>query len=185
MPRSQFFARSLNDVGLAAWFGGSLMGAVGLNESASRQASNNQAAAVASTGWARWTPLNLGAIASHLAGATMLLVGNRERVVAQRGVATASTVKAGLTLAALGATGYARLLGKRVEANQNEPAEGGVAPTPATSPDVAGPQRQLAVLQWVIPVLTGGMIIFDAVLGEQERPAQVAAGTFVGRVFNR
>jgi hypothetical protein len=60
-----------------------------------------------------------------------------------------------------------------------------VAPTPATSPDVAGPQRQLAVLQWVIPVLTGGMIIFDAVLGEQERPAQVAAGTFVGRVFNR
>jgi hypothetical protein len=184
MPRSQFVARSLNDLGLAAWFGGSLMGAVGLNEAASRQASNDQAAAVASAGWARWTPPNLGGIVSHLAGATMLLVGNRERVAAQRGVATASIVKAGLTAAALGATAYARLLGKRVEANQNQPAEGGAAPTPATSPDVSSAQRQLAVLQWAIPALTGGMIACDAVLGEQERPAQVATGT-VARILGR
>ena len=184
MPQSQFVARTLNDLGLAAWFGGSLMGAVGLNESASRQASNDQAAAVASAGWARWTPLNLGAIASHLGGATMLLIGNRNRVVAQRGVATASTVKLGLTVAALGVTAYARLLGKRVEAQQTEPAAGGVAPTPATSSDVASAQRQLAVLQWAIPALTGGMIACDAVLGEQERPGQVAVGT-IGRVLGR
>ena len=160
------------------------MGAVGLNESAARQASNDQAAAVASAGWARWTPLNLGAIASHLAGATMLLVGNRERVVAQRGVATASVVKAGLTAAALGTTAYARLLGKRVEANQNQPAEGGVTPTPATSSDVSRAQRRLALLQWAIPALTGGMLACDAVLGEQERAAQVAAG-IRGRILGR
>jgi hypothetical protein len=177
-------ARSLNDIGLAAWFGGTLMGAVGVNEAAARQAGNDRAAAVASAGWARWTPLNMVAIGAHLAGATLLLAGNRERVAAQRGVATASMVKAGLTAAALGATAYARILGKRVERNQGSPAAGGAAPTAATPSDVARAQRQLAVLQWAIPALTGGMVICDAVLGEQERPGQVAAG-IIGRTLRR
>jgi hypothetical protein len=160
------------------------MGAVGVNEAAARQAGSDRAAAVASAGWARWTPLNLVAIGAHFAGATLLLAGNRERVVAQKGVATASIVKLGLTAAALGVTGYARWLGKRVDDNQNVPAAGGVSPTAATPSDVAAAQRQLAVLQWAIPALTGGMVICDAVLGEQERPAQVAAG-IIGRVLDR
>jgi hypothetical protein len=35
MAQDNTLARSLHDVGLAAWFGGSLMGAVGLNGAAS------------------------------------------------------------------------------------------------------------------------------------------------------
>jgi hypothetical protein len=42
MPRSQFLARCLNDVGLAAWFGRSLMGAVGLNEAAAGETDDRQ-----------------------------------------------------------------------------------------------------------------------------------------------
>lgn len=175
MSRAQFLARSLNDLGLAAWFGGTLMGAVGINEAAAR-ASTGETAAVASAGWARWTPVNLGAIGAHLTGATLLLMGNKGRLVAQRGVGTVSAVKLGLTAAALGATAYARVLGKRVEANQNEPAAGGTSPSSGTSSEVAGAQRQLAVLQWAVPALTGGMLACDAVLGEQQRPSEVAAG---------
>jgi hypothetical protein len=176
MSRPQFVARALNDVGLAAWFGGTLMGAVGVNEAAARQATADQAAAFASAGWARWTPMNLGAIGAHLTGATLLLMGNKGRLVAQRGVGTAAAVKSGLTVVALSASAYARILGKRVEANQEEPTTGRTSSSHGTSSDVAGAQRQLAVLQWAIPALTGGMLACDAVLGEQQRPSEVAAG---------
>lgn len=175
---TQYLARSLNDVGLAAWFGGSLMGAAGLNEAAAREASTDQSAAVASAGWGRWTPINAAAIASQLTGAGLLTLGNKGRLVQQRGVGTAAGLKLGLTVAALAATGYARVLGKRVEKGRATPAEGGVEPAAGTAPDVAKAQRQLSALQWVIPVLTGGMLVCDSVLGEQQRPTEVASGIF-------
>jgi hypothetical protein len=52
-------ARSLHDLGLAAWFGGSLMGAVGLNGAAAVVDRPQQRLRVANAGWARWTPVNL------------------------------------------------------------------------------------------------------------------------------
>ena len=60
-------ARSMHDVGLATWFGGSLMGAVGLNGAAGEVSDPPQRARVANSGWARWTPVNLGAIAQTAA----------------------------------------------------------------------------------------------------------------------
>jgi len=175
MARSQHLARSLNDLGLAAWFGGSLMGAVALNSSAARQAPSDDAAAVAGAGWSAWTPVNLGAIGAHLAGATALALGNAGRLASQRGVASVALSKTALQAGALAATGYARLIGQRV-ISADEPALSGTTPAPRTSADVAAAQRQLRVLQWVIPVLTGAMIVTDAVLGEQQRPANVATG---------
>lgn len=126
MTTTQYLGRSLNDVGLAAWFGGSLMGAAGLNEAAAREASTDQAAAVASAGWGRWTPINAAAIASQLTGAALLTFGGNGRLVQQRGVRTAGALKLRLTVAALAATGYARVLGKRVENGQGTPAEAGL-----------------------------------------------------------
>jgi hypothetical protein len=41
---------------------------------------------------------------------------------------------------------------------------------------VAKAQRQLKVLQWLIPGLTGGVIVLTAVHGEQQRPAQQLPG---------
>ena len=65
-------ARTLHDLGLAAWFGGSLMGAAGVNGAAAAVQDPTQRLRVANSGWARWTPLNLAGIAAHLAGGAVL-----------------------------------------------------------------------------------------------------------------
>jgi hypothetical protein len=47
---------------------------------------------------------------------------------------------------------------------------------------VAKAQRQLKVLQWVIPALTGAVLVVNARMGEQQRPAQVTGG-LLGRLL--
>jgi hypothetical protein len=125
-PTDNTVARTLHDVGLAAWFGGSLMGAAGVNGAAAVVEDPTQRLHVANTGWARWTPLNLVGIAAHLIGGAVLTGADKSRLVGQQGVARA--------------------------------------------------QRQLTVLQWVIPVLTGAVLVVDARMGEQQRPTQVTQG---------
>ena len=105
-------ARTLHDLGLAAWFGGSLMGATGVNGAAAVVEDPTQRLRVANSGWARWTPLNLAGIAAHLAGGAVLTGANKGRLAGQQGVAATSTVKTALTVAALGTTAYARMLGR-------------------------------------------------------------------------
>ena len=68
MAQDNTLARSLHDLGLAAWSGGSLMGTVGLNGAAAVVDAPAQRLRVANTGWARWTPVNLAGIAAHVAG---------------------------------------------------------------------------------------------------------------------
>jgi hypothetical protein len=179
--RDNTIARSLHDLGLAAWFGGSLMGAAGLNGAAAVVDDPAQRLRVANRGWARWTPLNLAGIAAHLAGGAVLTGSNKARLVAQKGTAGATTVKTTLTLAALAATAYARLLGARLERAGEAPVQGGTTPDPATPEEVAGAQRQLTALQWVIPALTGALLVANARMGEQQRPNQVARGV-LGRL---
>ena len=169
-------ARTLHDLGLAAWFGGSLMGAAGLNGAVSVVDDQAERLRVANTGWARWTPLNLAGIVAHLAGGAVLTGANKSRLAGQQGVATASTVKTALTAAALATTAYARVLGKRLERAGDVPVEGGTTPNAATPEDVARPQRQLTALQWVSPVLTGAMLVIGARMGEQQRATQVTGG---------
>ena len=103
MTQNNTLARSLHDLGLATWFGGSLMGAIGLNGAAAVVDQPGQRLRVANAGWARWTPVNL-----------------------------------------------------------------------------AGAQRQLTVLQWVIPGLTGTALVLNALMGEQQRPQQVTSGLLQG-----
>ena len=169
-------ARTLHDLGLAAWFGGSLMGATGVNGAASAVQDPTQRLRVANSGWARWTPLNLAGIAAHLAGGAVLTGANKGRLAGQQGVAAASTVKTALTVAALGTTAYARVLGKKLERAGEVPVEDGTTPNPATPDEVTRAQRQLTLLQWVIPVLTGAVLVVNARMGEQQRPTQVTKG---------
>jgi hypothetical protein len=173
-------ARSLHDLGLAAWFGGSLMGAVGLTGAAAVVDQPGQRLRVANAGWARWTPVNLAGIAAHLAGGAVLLTGNKGRLATQRGVATATVAKATVTGLALAATAYARSLGERLMQAGDAPVEGGTTPAGDTPPDLAGAQRQLTVLQWVIPGLTGAALVLNALMGEQQRPQQVTGGLLQG-----
>ena len=50
----------MHDLGLAAWFGGTLANAVTLNPAASEAGSAQNVGAVANTGWDRWTPIDHG-----------------------------------------------------------------------------------------------------------------------------
>jgi hypothetical protein len=131
---------------------------------------------VANTGWNRWTPVNATAIDMHLAGTVGQLVADRERVTSQEGVGRMSLVKTALTVGALAATGYARLLGRKVSQPTDVPAEDGTTPTNSTPPDVAAAQRQLTALQWAVPALTGALVVLSAFAGEQQRPASVLSG---------
>lgn len=176
MSSSNTLSRSLNDIGLAAWFGGTLANAVALNPAAGEADSATGTGSVANTGWDRWTPVNAAAIGAHVIGATGLLIGNKGRVAGQSGVAGTAMVKTGLMAVALGVTAYSRILGKRVSEHTAVPAASGTEPSAATPPAVAQAQRQLQLLQWVVPALTGAIIVMDAQLGEQQRPANVLEG---------
>ncbi|MEU7428752.1 hypothetical protein [Streptomyces sp. NPDC040750] len=166
--------RSLHDVGLAAWLGGSLMGAVGLNGAARDEGGTwSTTARIASSGWAKWTPVNAAAIATHLFGSAGLLAANAPRVATQQGVAASTLTKTVLTGAALAATAYSRVLGKKIELAA-DPQDAEKAATHPIDTDKA--QRHLACMQWAVPALTGGLVILNALHGEQQRPTEQVHG---------
>ena len=172
--------RSLHDLGLAAWFGGSLMGAIGVNGAAADVDDPRQRARVANAGWNRWTPFNLVAIGAHLIGGAQLLQANKGRVATQQGVLANTNVKMALTAGALGATAWARVLGQKMMKAGDVPVAGGTNPTATTPPEVAKAQKQLNALQWAIPGLTGAMLASSSLHEEQQRPSQVLGGTIKG-----
>ncbi len=175
-------SRALHDVGLAAWFGGTLANAVALNPAAGETADARSTGRVANAGWDRWTPVNAAAIAAHLVGNVGVLAGNRNRLAAQQGVASMSIAKTALTGVALGVTAYSRILGKKVSQQHDVPAETGTEPTSTTPSEVAAAQKQLRLLQWVVPGLTGALVVASSFAGEQQRPSEVRRG-FVARVL--
>src|ERR1700712_2161974 len=93
-------SRSLHDVGLAAWFGGTLANAVALNAAAGAATRPSDSGAVTNAGWDRWTPVNAAAIGAHLVGSVGQLAGNSQRLSGQKGVGTMAVVKTGLTVGA-------------------------------------------------------------------------------------
>ena len=151
MSQRNTVVRSMHDLGLAAWFGGTLAGAIAVNGAAACVSDPNQRLHVANAGWARWTPVNLAAISAHLVGGAGLLLANKGRVAAQRGVGASTAAKAALTIAALGVTAYSRVLGRKLEQADGAPVEGGTDPAPDTPADVAKAQQQLKVAQWLVP----------------------------------
>ncbi|WP_433074209.1 hypothetical protein ACQP1P_26965 [Dactylosporangium sp. CA-052675] len=168
--------RSMHDTGLAAWFGGSLMGAVGLNGAAGKVDNPRERLVVSSIGWDRWAPVNMAAIGAHLVGAAGILASERGRVFGQRGVGTMSAVKTALTAAALGATAYSRKLGKELEQAGEVPVQAVTEPAADTPASVRGVQRRQRIAQWSVPVLTGALIAVSALAGEQQKPGSVLRG---------
>lgn len=180
MARTTVF-HSLHDVGLSAWFGGTLANAVALNRAAAEAPSERGVGAVANAGWDAWTPVNAAAIGAHLIGSVGFLARDSDRVTAQQGVGSMSMAKTGLTAAALAATAYSRSLGRTVSAAQAVPAESGTSPSAATPADVAAAQKKLRVLQWVVPALTGSLVVISSFASEQMRPSEVSRGV-LGRL---
>lgn len=148
------------------------MGAVGLNGAAKEQSGGDWqvGARIASSGWSKWAPLGAAAIAAHVVGSSGLLAANAARVVTQQGVAASTIAKTALTGAAPAATAYTRMLGKKIEyASSESPADAEKAePDPVETKKT---EQQLAAMQWVVPALTGGLLVLNALHGEQQRPA--------------
>lgn len=176
MTRSNSIARGLHDLGAAGWFGGTLMGATAANRAVSDASDADQRGAVINGIWRRWWPVNAACIGAHLIGGALLTVGNRERIAGQRGVATMSATKTALTVAACGASAYGGLLGKKISDAGDVPVEDGTNPSNTTPADTAQALRQQQLLQWVIPALTGALIVVSAAMGEQQRPGNVLSG---------
>jgi hypothetical protein len=170
------YSHALHDLGLAAWFGGTLANAVALNTAAAQADTPSNVGAVANVGWDRWTPVNAAAIGAHLAGSVGLLLRDVPRMQAQEGVGSMASLKTALTVGALGATAYSRVLGRKVSQRTDVPAESGTQPAAATPPAVAKAQKQLKALQWVVPALTGGLVVISAYASEQYRVSEVKPG---------
>ena len=169
-------SRSLHDIGLSAWFGGTLANAVALNPGAAEAQGDRATGAVANVGWDRWTPVNAAAIGAHVVGSLGQIAGNKGRIGGQQGVASMAVAKTALTAAALGVTAYSRVLGRKVSDQTAVPAADGTTPTPETPTEVAKAQQQLRLLQWAVPALTGALVVVSAFAGEQQRATEVHRG---------
>jgi hypothetical protein len=176
MSSRNAFVRSLHDLGAAAWFGGSLMGAVGVNGAAATVRDPMDRARTAAAGWARWAPVSAVAIGAHLLGGAAVLYANRDRAGHQSGVTSNTVAKIVLTGAALGATVYSGILGGKTAQGDRHWVDGATEPSACTPDDVAAAQTELRYLQWVLPVLTGAILVLGALQGEQQRPGQMLAG---------
>ncbi len=169
-------SRSLHDLGLSAWFGGSLMGAIGLNGAVSRAADPTERLSLSAQGWRMWAPVNTAAIVAHGIGGLGLLLGNCRRVKQQNGAMSNTIVKTALTLVAASLTAYSAVLGRKVEAESQQGGEGATEPSSGASSELAQAQRQLKMTQWAIPALTGALVVLDSQQGEQQRPTQQLRG---------
>jgi hypothetical protein len=87
-----------------------------------------------------------------------------------------SVAKTALTAAALGATAYSRMAGKKMEKADSTPVEGTTEPAPSTPEDVSAAQRQQRVAQWMVPVFTGALLVVSSLAGEQQKPGPVRRG---------
>jgi hypothetical protein len=176
--RDQVIARSLHDVGLAGWFGGVLMGATAVNRAAGDAHDPVERSRFTNGAWRRWWPVNAGCMGAHLLGATLLTVGNASRLGVQRPARRAATAKGLLTVAAVAASAYSGVLGKRISDAGDVPVIDGTTPSSSTPRDVATALERERTLQWLIPVLTGAMVVLSAEQGEQQRPTRLLHDIF-------
>ena len=93
-----------------------------------------------------------------------------------KGVAGLAIAKTAVTAAALAADAYAGRLGRRAAEAGDVPVESATEPASETPEDVANTLRRLKVVQWVVPALTGALVVLSARMGEQQRPQAVARG---------
>ncbi|MCU1634793.1 MAG: hypothetical protein JWQ68_32 [Cryobacterium sp.] len=175
---ANLFARSIHDLTAAAWFGGSLMGAIGLNGATAEAHDPSERTRLSSRGWMRWAPVQTAAFTTHLLADAAIAWDNKDRIAKQDGVARDTIVKTIVTVVGAAVTGYSALLGKKVDRLADEGAVGATEPSRDASPELQAAQQQLKVLQWVIPVFAAAVIILGAKHGEMQRPQNVFQGLF-------
>lgn len=156
--------RALHLVTNAAWFGGSLMGAVGLNPAAREGDTDKERAQIADTGWQRWGRVQGAAVGLHLLSGLAIVADNRRRVSAHAPTLASVVLKTTLTGAALAASAAAYRNGSQL-GDARERASTDLAARRAAH-KLTGRMRWL---QWATPATTAGLLVLDAHLGEQQR----------------
>lgn len=168
-------ARVAHDLGLAAWFGGSTMGAVALNAATREVEEHTQRLRVADAGWFRWAPVVAVAMTAHFAGAAALprlsSAGTR-----RGGPPPLAVLRTAFSLGAVLATAETGWSGRRVVAAGDVPVATAVQPIADTPEDVARAQRRLRVAQWLVPAFTAGIAVVNAVQQEADRRGRLLAG---------
>lgn len=154
--------QALHDVGLAAWFGGAWMGAVGLNGATIEVDDHTQRTRVANAGWFRWAPIAGAALVANVVGAGVLGRLGVDRHGLDRGAPALAHVRTVLTGIAALATLETGISGNRVVAGGDVPVASAVHPVRATPDDVARAQRRLRVAQWAVPASTGALLLLEA-----------------------
>ena len=148
----------------AAWFGGSLMGAVALNPAAREGDDSREQAEIADEGWTRWGPVQGAAIGLHLLSGIAILADNRRRGSPPTGRPRPPSSPRPPSPAppcwpALRPTGSAPSWATPRRMPTTTPA-------PRRSRSLASTMRWL---QWATPATTAGILVLDAFLGEQQR----------------
>ncbi len=176
--------RSMHDLGLAAWFGGGLMGAVGVNGAAAAAKDPAERVRLSSLGWAKWAPVQAAAIGVHLVGSIGMSRIDRGRVANQDGAVTNTVFKTLLTATAMATTLASGLAGAKAAKGASDaggaPAAGATEPGAGTPQEVAEGQAALKPLQWVNPVLTAVLVALAAQQGEQQRTAPAFISGAIG-----
>ncbi len=169
-------ARSAHDLGAAAWFGGTLMGAVGLNGATAKAKDPKERTRLSALGWAKWTPVQIAAFAAHGIGGLGLIGANKGRVKGQDSVGSNTAWKSVVTVIGMALSLYSGILGKKVGELADEGGQGATEPRPGASDELAKAQKQLQVTQWLLPVFSGIVIIMGAKQGEMQRPENIVKG---------
>jgi hypothetical protein len=169
--------RALHDLGIAAWFGGSLVVAIGM-ERARSETDDAYEHGRAVDAWLRtWAPVNAAAATSYFTAGTLLTLANKGRLLAERGVFTSAAIVGGAGVAAAALGLYARSLRRRLATSIRAAA---ASPTQEADSDqradVGRVLRRVRAAHWPVPVLTGTMLVFNARLGELQRPKVVLSG---------
>ncbi|MCC3280055.1 MULTISPECIES: hypothetical protein [unclassified Arthrobacter] len=168
--------RSVHDLTAAAWFGGSLMGAVGLNGATAEAKDPTERARLSALGWKKWAPIQAAAIGMHFLAGLALVGDNKTRIAAQEGVGRSTAYKTVVTALAAVVTLYSGILGSKVEKLSDQGSQGATEPRAGASDELKSAQRQLKILQWSIPALTGTVVVMGAQQGEMQRPINVYEG---------
>ena len=174
--KNNLVARSIHDLTAGAWFGGSLMGAIGLNGATAEAKDPAERTRLSSLGWKKWAPYQTAAFGAHFLSGLAIMWENKGRMAKQDGVTQLSIYKSVVTLAGAAVTLYAGLQGAKVDKLAAEGAEGATEPKPGASEELRSAQQQLKILQWAIPVFAGWVIVLGAKHGEMQRPKNVFKG---------
>ena len=172
--------RLLHDVGAATWFGGSLMGAIGLNGATAQLDDPTERARASTAGWARWAPVAGAGVLAHLVGSAGLTVTDSPRIALQQGVGRSSAVKTALEVAGIGVSVWSLALNRAMANAGPAPVAGATEPGAATPQEVARLQQQLKISQWANPAVAGAIIAVSSWMSEQQRTSQVVPGVVQG-----